>query len=243
MNIVIPLAGRGIRTQDLSNLPKPLIKIEGKTIIELAIETLNISGKYIFITRKYDNINWNNELNQILNNLTINPIIFQIDYITEGPACSALIAKNYINSSEPLLITNCDQILKWDSSKFLNAIEQNDFDGLVTTWDKISETESFIKLDKNMYGIELKEKKIISNFPLNGIHFWKKGSYFVQSAEQMIKENRRSSNNEFYISESYNVMIEKGYKIKTFQMNKGEHIPIGITSDIKKYLDEKNGNI
>jgi len=238
MNIIIPMAGRGTRTQDLSNLPKPLIEINGKTIIEWAVKTLNIPGQYIFITRKYENEEWNEKLNNILSYLVKSPVIFQIDYVTEGPACSALIAKNIINNDTPLLITNSDQILLWDSSKFLSKINEEDFDGLVTTWDKISTTESFIELNEEGYGIRLKEKEIISNHPLNGIHFWKKGKYFVESAEEMIHQNRRSSNGEFYISESYNVLIENGYKIKTYSMGKGEHIPIGITSDIKKYLSE-----
>jgi len=241
MNILIPMAGRGTRTMDLSQLPKPLIEIKGKPMIQWSVETLNIPGKYIFITRKYENEEWNKRLNQILNSITNNPFIIEINHVTEGPACSALMAKSFINNEIPLIITNSDQILKWDSSKFLDAIAKEDHDGLVTTWDKISITESFIELDKNGYGIRLKEKEIISNYPLNGIHFWKKGTYFVNSAEEMIKQNRKSANGEFYISESYNILIEQGYLIKNYEMGKGEHIPIGITSDIKKYLNE-NGN-
>ena len=242
MNIIIPMAGRGIRTQDLSQLPKPLIEINGKLMIDWAVKTLNVPGQYIFITRKYENEEWNEILNNVLNSITKNPYIFQIDYVTEGPACSALIAKTVINNDTPLIISNSDQILMWDSSKFLSVLSKKDFDGLVTTWDKIATTESFIELNEQGYGIRLKEKEIISNHPLNGVHYWTKGKYFVESAEEMIKQNRRSSNGEFYISESYNILIENGYKIKTYKMGKGEHIPIGITSDIQKYLNE-NGNI
>lgn len=239
MNILIPLAGRGLRTLDYDKAPKPLIEVCGKTLIEWSVSTLNIPGQYIFITRKYEDIQWNTKLNNVLHSITKMPIILEIDYVTEGPACSALIAKRIINNDEPLIITNSDQILKWNSSLFVAAINKNDFDGLVTTWDKISTTESFIELDENGYGIKLKEKEIISNYPLNGIHFWKKGRYFVESAEEMIKQNRRSSNGEFYISESYNVLIENGYKIKTFKMNPGEHIPVGDTKDIQHYLNNK----
>jgi len=238
MNVIIPMAGRGTRTQDLTQLPKPLIEINGKTMIEWSVKTLNIKGQYIFITRKYENEEWNEKLNSVLNSITKNPFIFQIDYVTEGPACSALIAKVVINNDRPLIITNSDQILKWDSSKFLEVLSKDDFDGLVTTWDKIATTESFIELNEEGYGIRLKEKEIISNHPLNGVHYWRKGKYFVESAEEMIRQNRRSSNNEFYISETYNILIENGYRIKTFKMGKGEHIPIGITSDIQKYLNE-----
>jgi len=239
MNILIPLAGRGTRTLKYSNIPKPLVEIRGKTLIEWSVSTLNLPGQYIFIIRQYENDEWNIKLNNILRSISNNPIIFQIDYITEGPAASALIAKEVINNNDPLIITNSDQILRWNSSLFMDAINEDDFDGLVTTWDKIATSESFIKLDENGYGIRLKEKEIISNYPLNGIHFWKKGKYFVESAENMIKQNRRNANGEFYISESYNVLIESGYKIKTFKMKPGEHIPVGDVKDIQHYLNKK----
>jgi len=236
MNIIIPMAGRGTRTNDYSAIPKPLILLHKKPMIYWAIKTLDINGQYIFITRHYENKKWNETLENILYECTKNPIIISIDYITEGPACSVLLAKQYVNNDEDLLVANSDQILKWDSSKFIDAISKDDFDGLVTTWDKIALTESFIELNENGYGIRLKEKEIISNHPLNGIHYWKRGRYFVESVEEMIRQNRRSNNNEFYISESYNILIEHGYKIKTFKMGKGEHIPVGITSDIEKIL-------
>lgn len=56
MNIVIPMAGLGTRfSNEGFNLPKPLIETNGKTLIEHSISTLGVEGRYIFITRKYDN--------------------------------------------------------------------------------------------------------------------------------------------------------------------------------------------
>ena len=237
MNIVIPMAGNGTRTQDLSIIPKPLIEIKEKSLIEWAVSSLNIPGQYIFITRKYEVEQWNIKLNEILNHITINPIIIQIDYVTDGPACSALLAKQFINNDTPLIIANSDQMLEWNSNDFLESLSQN-IDGLVTTWDKIANTESFIELNENGHGIRLKEKEIISEHPLNGIHYWKKGEYFVKSAEEMIVQNKRSLNGEFYISESYNILIEKGYIITTYKMGKGQHIPLGTTKDIESYLNK-----
>ena len=57
MNIVIPMAGRGERFREQGfDIPKPLIEFEGKTMIEFAVETLGISGRFIFIVYKYDRI-------------------------------------------------------------------------------------------------------------------------------------------------------------------------------------------
>jgi NDP-sugar pyrophosphorylase family protein len=238
LNIVIPMAGRGSRFSQF-NLPKPLINIDNKPMIWHAIKSLELKGNYIFITRKYDDYLLNLELNNILNEVAPDCIIIEIDYVTDGPACSALLAKEYINNNNPLFITNCDRISEWDSNEFLNAVGQEDIDGLVVTWDNIATTESFIELDKNGYGIRLVEKEIISDHPLNGMHYWKKGKYFVESTEKLIQKNIRT-NNEFYISTTYNQMIEDGYKIKTYKLGRNQHFAVGDPADLKKYKEWKN---
>ena len=53
MNIVIPMAGLGTRfSSEGFDVPKPLIEVGGKTLIEHSIDSLNLNGRYIFITRK-----------------------------------------------------------------------------------------------------------------------------------------------------------------------------------------------
>ena len=51
INIVVPLAGEGTRFSSTGiKTPKPLIVVNGKTMIEHSVETLGIKGQYIFIT-------------------------------------------------------------------------------------------------------------------------------------------------------------------------------------------------
>lgn len=236
-NIVIPMAGRGSRFSQF-NLPKPLILVDGKPMIWHAIMSLGFSGNYIYITRKYDDNTLNVELNQILNDVTPNCRIIEIDYVTEGPASSALLAKEFINNNTPLFITNCDRITHWNPDNFLKFVSETDADGVVTTWNHIAPTESFIELDENGNGIRLVEKEIISDHPLNGMHYWKKGRFFVESAKEMIEKNIRF-NNEFYISATYNQMIGSGLKVKIFKMGDNEHFSLGSPEDVKKYLKWK----
>ena len=242
MNIVFPIAGRGERFKNSEfDLPKPLIDIRGKSMIEMAVKSLGITGNFIFITYKYSDENLNQKMNSILKSIVDNPTVIQIDYVTEGPACSALLAEKIINTEEELLILNCDQIMNWDSQKFLNFIKDNDYaDGVVVTYPSNTEKNSYIKLDNNNFGIELSEKKVISDLSLNGIHYWKHGKLFVESANSMIRNNVRV-NDEFYISLTYNELIKQKKKIINYHINEKEHIPVGVPEDLKKYL-ENNDN-
>lgn len=234
MNIVIPMAGRGERfLKDGYTKPKPLIEFNNKTMIEYAIESLNLTGDYIFIVYKYSDENLNQELDKILRKYS-NKIIV-IDYVTQGPAESALLAKDYINNDEPLLITNCDQIMDWNSNEFYSFINQSNLDGLVVTYDSNTPKNSYVKLNDWGLAERFAEKEVISNFSLNGIHYWKRGRYFVESTNKMISNDIRC-NGEFYISLTYNQMIESGLNVGIYHIESNQHHAVGTPEDLQLYI-------
>ncbi len=248
MNIVIPIVGRGTRVKDEFQLPKPLIKLKEKTIIEHCVESLNMEGNYFFIIRRFSEFGeradeYTNSLQVILNQAKPGCKIVEIDYVTEGPASSVLLVKDFINNFEPLLITNCDQRTDWNSTQFLDHVLKTDCDGCVTTYPhpdiKINEKSpySFIALDETGIGIKLEEKFAISEHALNGIHYWKSGNLFVESAEQMIKENDRI-NNEFYISKTYNYLIKNKKRVVVYQMHENEFYALGDPKEISRFLSK-----
>ena len=169
--------------------------------------------------------------------------------MTRGAAESALLAEKYINNSKSLIITNCDQYVRWKQdqlNEFVCLLENKDIDGCVTTYNhipqqnlKIGETTpfSFVELDKNQVAINFSEKKCISRHMLNGIHYWKKGSDFVFSAKKNIEQNIRY-NNEFYISLTYNQLILKNKKIKIFHMSDGSFYSLGTPEDVELFEQE-----
>jgi len=53
MNVIIPMAGRGKRFEDAGySFPKPLIDVNGKPMIQIIIENLNLTAKHIFICQE-----------------------------------------------------------------------------------------------------------------------------------------------------------------------------------------------
>lgn len=238
INIVIPMAGVGHRfkIEGYDDI-KPMIKIGDSRMIEIATKSIGVDGNFIFIINKSNG--QSEELKEILNKIVDSPIIIEIDYLTEGPSSSVLLAKKYINNDTPLIVTNCDQIMEWDSSHFVNFINSTDKDGIVVTYNVLTEKNSYVKLDENGNAVLFAEKEIISDYSLNGIHFWKKGSDFIDSAESMINKNIRV-NNEFYIAPSYNEMVLKNKKIGIYHIDKNNHWSVGTPDDLDKYLKHAN---
>lgn len=237
MNILIPLAGLGSRFPN-SKLPKPLIDVNGKPMIQRAVESMGISGNLIFITRVEHNIEFH--LDEKIKELFPDSVVISVDYLTEGPACTAMLAKDMIDGDEPLIIANCDQIMNWDYETFSLFCKTYPHDGFVVTYYANTEKNSYVKILSNGFAQELKEKQIISNISTNGIHFWKKGSDFVQSVIRMIEKNDRAPNGEFYIAPSYNYLIEENKKIGIYHIPNCQHWAVGTEEDLEEYLRTNN---
>ena len=232
LNILIPMAGRGSRFKTSGyTVPKPLIPIEGKPMIEHAVDTLGVKGNLIFITQM------EHDLASHLYNIYPNCKVIEISDVTDGAACTALLAKDYINNDSPLIITNCDQVMWWDDKSFSTFVKNYPYDGFVVTYTSDTPKNSYIQLDRNGFGIKLAEKQVISSISLNGIHYWKRGKSFVQSAENMINRNERY-NNEFYIAPTYNSLIEWGLKIGVYHIPNEQHNAVGTPEDLIKYTDK-----
>lgn len=232
LNILIPMAGRGSRFEVAGyTFPKPLIEVHGKPMIQVVVENLNIEANYIYLVQKehYDKYN----LKTLLNLITPNCKIVVVDGVTEGAACTALLARDYIDDN-PLLIANSDQIVEWDSSAFMYSMQGDHIDGGILSFNATHPKWSFIKVDENGYVTEVAEKNPISNIATVGIYYWKKGSNFIMSVESMIDKNIRT-NNEFYIAPTFNEIVKLGLKVKSFKIDK--MWGIGTPEDLKYFLE------
>jgi HAD superfamily hydrolase (TIGR01509 family) len=235
MNILIPMAGAGSRFQQAGyTFPKPLIDVEGKPMIQVVVDNLNIDATYIYVVQKEHRLKFN--LDTLLNLITPGCKIVEVDGITEGAACTTLLAKEFINNDEPLLIANSDQFVEWDSNEFMYKMIEQKVDGGILTFTSTHPKWSFAKVDEYGYVTEVAEKNPISDIATVGVYYWAKGSDYVKYAEQMIEKDIRT-NNEFYTCPIFNEAIGDGKKIKTFNIEK--MWGLGTPEDLNYYLENK----
>jgi NDP-sugar pyrophosphorylase family protein len=230
------MAGEGKRFADFGyTVPKPLIRIHGKTMIERAVEGLGIDGRYTFVVRQYEEPEHRRELDDILCSVVNKPNIVYVDYLTEGPVCSCLLAEELINYDDELIIADCDLIMCWDPDRFLEAVRLRKCDAAVVTYNIKSMKNSYVKLNEHGYAVQFAEKQIISEHSLNGIHYWKHGSDFVNASKQLINQNIRV-NNEFYISMTHNELIKMDKKIIAIGIKNEAHHAVGTPEDLVKFI-------
>lgn len=238
MNIVIPIAGLGNRFKDSGfDLPKPLIDINGVPMIEKAIRSLDIIGQYIFIIRETECAN---DLCDVLKNVIPDCVIKKIDYVTDGPACTVDHVREYINNSSELVVANCDQIMWWNGSSFLNYCRHSIFDGVIVTYNNNTSKNSYARIDRKGNVLCVKEKEVISNISLNGVHYWKRGDYFVSSYDEMVNAKDVSENGEYYVGPTYNYMIASGRLVGIYHIPEFQHHAVGTPEDLREYIRNEN---
>ena len=237
MKIVIPMAGEGSRfAKEGYTFPKPLIDVNGKPMIQRVVENLDFDAEYIFLVRK-EHLEKYSGLKSTLNRITNGRFkIVEVDGLTEGAACTALLAKDHINNDDDLLIANSDQIIEYCPENFQYIKNFSTVDAIVFCFHAVHPKWSFVKTNSRGVITEVAEKNPISDIATCGIYWYRKGSDFVKAAEQMINKNIRV-NNEFYIAPVYNELISDGKTLIPFFVDKMHGI--GTPEDLNAYVNGK----
>ena len=237
MNVLVPMAGAGSRFAQVGySFPKPLIEVNGKPMIQVVLENLNIEANFTFVVRKEHYEKYS--LQYLLTLIAPGCNIVQVDELTEGSACTTMLAKEFINNDDPLLLANSDQFMEWNSNESLYAFNADGIDGGILTFKATHPKWSYAKVGADGFVSEVAEKKPISDDATVGVYYWKKGSDYVKYTEQMIEKDIRT-NGEFYICPVFNEAIADGKKIRIKNIER--MWGIGTPEDLNYFLEHYKG--
>jgi len=238
LNVLIPMAGAGSRFQQAGyTFPKPMIQVHTKPMIQVVVDNLGLEANYHFVVQKEHREKYN--LDTFLNLIAPGSCqIIEVDGITEGAACTALLAKEFIDNDNPLFFANSDQFVEWNPVEFMYNMQETNADGGILTFKATHPKWSFAKLNEEGLVTEVAEKNPISDNATVGYYYWKHGSDFVKYAEEMIEKDIRV-NNEFYVCPVFNQAIADGKQIRT--VNANAMWGLGTPEDLQYYLNNYKG--
>lgn len=229
MIVVIPMAGLGSRfTAAGYSEHKPLIMVNGKSLIRYSIESLGLpNARYVLVCRDLGG-SYIDDLKRELQQCSIRKYdLIIIDRVTTGAAETALMGLKDIDDNEELIVTNCDQYLEWDADAFIK--EARKYDGAVLTYKSDDPKNSFVSMINNKVAA-LVEKKAVSDMALVGVHYWKSTKNFKLSAEALLHNFDKAR--ETYVSETYNVLIDSGLQIGAVSVEPGRYWSTGTPADL-----------
>ena len=238
LNVLIPMAGAGSRFQQAGyTFPKPMIQVHDNPMIQVVVDNLGLEANYHFVVQKEHREKYN--LDTFLNLISPGDCkVIEVDGMTDGAACTALLAKEFIDNDNPLFFANSDQFVEWNTVEFMYNMQETNADGGIVTFKATHPKWSFAKVNDDGLVTEVAEKNPISNNATIGYYYWKHGSDFVKYAEQMIEKDIRV-NNEFYVCPVFNEAIQDNKKIRPFEVN--GMWGLGTPEDLQYYLNNYKG--
>jgi NDP-sugar pyrophosphorylase family protein len=226
--LLLTMAGKGSRFDNISKYPKPFIPIDGKPMYEMAQHYLPLVDTTVIVTLNnfdFDTPHKTITLNEVLN----------------GQALTCLKAVEEARLTGGLLIAPCDNGMVYDSERLVNQTKEADV--LVFGFRNASAVQYNASaytwiVPKNERQIEkLSCKQPISIVPqkdmaITGAFWFKDVKYFEAAANTMIASDR-TVNGEFYIDECINDCIAMGLNVQYFLVD--HYIGWGTPNDVCIY--------
>lgn len=220
--VVIMAGGKGTRLRPLTNiLPKPLIPIGDKTILEHILDNFTAMGCANFL------MSVNYKADMIMHYFgTLNNPTYHIEYFREehflGTAGSLYLLKGKLSGT--FFVSNCDIIIRTDYSEIYNyhKEQQNDIT-IVGVVKHYPIPYGVLETEENGRLTSIQEKPEYT-FKINS------GMYILESSTlDMIPEGTH-----YHITELIDDIRKKGGKVGVFPVNEGAWMDIGEWNEYNK---------
>ena len=238
IRIFCPMAGEGKQFLDRGYIfPKPLIEIAGKPLIEVVLEKIIIDEphQFIFICREEHLQKF--ALKEVLELLVPGSIIIEARTTTAGSLCSLLLAIEYLDTDDELLIMNGDQYIDASIMDFIQSARSGNWDGYIMTFPSRHPKWSYVQVEGEEI-VAVAEKRPISNKATVGLYYFRQGCDFLLAAERMLYKNA-TVKGEFYVCPVYNELIMMGKRISYFPIECQQMYSLGTPDDVQRFLNTK----
>ena len=234
----MPMAGRGSRFAKIGvTEPKPLIKVLGKTFVEWSIKGMRHTypevkdSDFIFICHADHERDF--KISEVLKILVgPNATVLFTPVVTEGAACTVLLAKEVMHDDEDMLMVDADHFVVCpEFKKAREEARRNDWGGLIPTFERTAPNYSYARVDDQGNVVETREKQVISTHAAV-MYYFTKWRYFISAAEAMIAKNIRY-NDEFYMCPVYNEVIAQGKIVRMVPVELALHL--GTPEELKYF--------
>jgi dTDP-glucose pyrophosphorylase len=141
--------------------------------------------------------------------------IISLPKLLNGPVLTCLVAANEINDDLPIIFNDSDHMFKSSSLNSDITDFAFDYDGALLTFYSNNSNYSYVELENNLVKKTV-EKKVVSNHAICGAYFFKNVSVFKAAASDYLN---KCNYLEYFTSGLYNIMIDKGLKVKNHAMD------------------------
>lgn len=233
MTNILILAASELHDARDHGYPLCLTECDGKPLIQrLAEQCASIpNARLIFAVREEDCKRWH--LDNVVRLLSPHAHVLQVRRKTGGAACTALLATSEIQTDEPLLILNGNELIDVDFNVVISHFTQLNFDAGVIVFPSVHPRYSYVRLDKQGLVVECAEKNPISNHATVGFYWFSRGQAFVDAAQQMILKNAHV-HGQYYICPTLNELVLRQARIGIYPIDAQRFRPLKSERQIER---------
>ena len=237
LHIVIPMAGYGARFSTSGyEIPKPLLEVSpGVYMIDWVIRYLTVKEphQFIFVCRE-DHVS-SFDLHRFFAQRVKNFKIVTTKRVTRGPACTALLARPYIQDRQELLVAYCDDYLDIHIPSELKKWRSRRADGGALIFPSSSPSLSYAMCNRSGEVLRTAEKKVISRWATAGLYYFREGKIFVRCAQKMIKR-KALAKGEFFVCPVFNELIAAKKRVFATKIPTSAYHPMGTPKTLAKFI-------
>lgn len=237
MNVLLLMAGADDAFKAAGYpYPKNLTEVNGLPLAEWVIESLRPvldgSNRLICAVRKEENRLY--YTGQAVRLLVPTAHVYEVDGNTAGAVCTALLAAEHVDTDEPLVIVNGDQVIEADLATILADFRARSLDGGIVAFRAVHPRWSYVRLDEQGYVVEASEKRPISNIATAGFYYFARGSDFVSAAKGVIRKEAHVDGR-YYVCPTYNEMILRQGRIGVWEISRQAYFSLKEPRDLERF--------
>jgi NDP-sugar pyrophosphorylase family protein len=221
-------------------VPKPLIRVDEKTIIEHVCNLFPDEDKFTFICNSKHLADTN--IKQVVQSIKPNANIIEIPKHKKGPVYAVSLVNEIIEDDEEVIVNYCDFGTYWDYKNFLKHTRDRDADGAIVAYKgfhphMLGNTNYAFMQDKKQWMLKIQEKEPFTNnrmqeYASNGTYYFKRGSYVKKFFQKLI-DNNINVRGEYYVSLVYNLLVSNGLKVSIYEIQ--HMLQWGTPQDLEEY--------
>ena len=224
LNIIIPLAGSGVRFAEAGFLqPKPLVRARGEAILFHCIRALNPRADdnvVLVYHRHLEAFNFSDLVRREFPNLQIRFVSLVSD--TRGAAETVLLGLGVLDEatrSLPTLVADGDSLFL---DSVLEQMREQRANCIFFFEDRGNDPiYSYITMNEDGTAAAIEEKERISNNACSGAYGFESAEVLLEYCDKTIDSGRRSKG-EFYMSNVYKTMLDEACTIRGHKIDKWE---------------------
>lgn len=243
MQIVIPMSGFGERFRKAGySVPKPLIEIEGKPLIEHVIDMFPGETDFIFVCAQPHLDEPCYRMEAILRQACPTGRIVGIPAHKLGPIHAVRQVEHLLDPQRPVVVNYCDFTCYWDWQHFKQFVRATACDGAIPAYrgfhpHSLGSTNYAYMREADGWVLDIQEKQPYTNNRMQ--EFASSGTYYFATAQLMsdafraVMEQELNIGGEFYASLAYKPMLAQRRPVAVYPLQ--HFMQWGTPEDVAEY--------